>query len=89
MADKDRHDRIRELVGDVEAAAKRLRGEIRKRAQETGLLKNLQSAANQLRKQAAAAAAQVEKYAHELRRELEKGGKAPAKRKARPAKRKG
>ena len=64
--------------------AKRLRADIRKRATAAGLLKGLQAAAGQLRKRAAVAAAHVEKYVHEIRKELEGGAKparrAPAKR---------
>ena len=79
-------DRVNALIRDVEALAKRLRTDIRKRVQAAGLLKNLQSAADQLRKRAAAAAAQVEKYVHQLRTELERGGAKPVKR-AKPRKR--
>jgi hypothetical protein len=42
---------------------------------EAGLMKNLEKAAAALRKQAAAVAAQVEKYAHEVRMELLKTSK--------------
>jgi hypothetical protein len=76
-------DRVNALVKDVEALAKRLRTDIRKRVRAAGLLKNLQAAADQLRKRAAKAAAQVEKYVHELRRELERGGKPAARVKVR------
>lgn len=79
MADKGMNDRIARLVREVENAAKQLRTEIRKRVQETGILKRWESAANQLRKQAAAVAAQVEKYAREVRQELERGSKTKAK----------
>lgn len=79
MADKGRNDRIRQLVGEVENIAKRLRNDIRKRVEETGILKNLESAANQLRKQAAAVAAQVEKYARDMRQQLERSAKGKAK----------
>jgi hypothetical protein len=75
MATKPR-DRVAGLVKDVEATAKRLRTEVRKRANATGLQKNLEKIAAQLRKRAAEAAGQVEKYVHELRKELE--GKAGA-----------
>jgi ABC-type transporter Mla subunit MlaD len=79
MATKKQGDRIGALIADVEKVAKRLRADIRKRAEATGLLKNLNAMANQLRKRAAAAAAQVEKYVHEIRKELEAGAKkAPA-----------
>ncbi len=87
MADKARNHRIRELVNEVERIAKRLRTDIRRRVEETGILKNLEGAANQLRKQAAVVAAQVEKYAREMRQQLErsskgKGKAAPARKKA-------
>jgi hypothetical protein len=72
-------DRLNALIKDVEALARRLQTDIRKRVQAAALLKNLQSAANRLRKQAAAAAAQVEKYVRELRKDLERSSK-PAKR---------
>jgi len=80
-----KRDRIADLIKEVEALAKRLRADIRKRAKATGVPKNLQAAADRLRKQAAAVAGMVEKYAHELRKELEPGRK-PAKRKVRKAK---
>jgi len=80
-----KRDRITALIKEVEALAKRLRADIRKRAQATGVPKNLQAAADRLRKQAAMVAGMVEKYAHELRKELE-GGSKPAKRTARKAK---
>ena len=88
---KARNDRIGELIKEVEALAKRLRADIRKRVKAGGLLKSLQAAAGQLRKTAATAAARVEKYVHELRKELESGAKparrAPKRRKrvAKPA----
>jgi hypothetical protein len=71
------------MIADVEALAKRLRTDIRKRAEAGGLLKNLRAMAEQLRKRAARAAAQVEKYVHQVRMELEAAGKS-----AKPAKRK-
>lgn len=71
-------DRIGALVRDLETVAKRLRTDIRKRAAATGILKQLESGAAQLRKRAAAVAAQIEKYVHELRMELERAPK-PAK----------
>ncbi len=83
---KRRGDRISQLIKDVESSTKRLRTDIRKRANATGLLKNLQTAAAQLRKRAAAAAGQVEKYVHELRKELE-GSAGQAAKKAKAAKR--
>lgn len=83
MATKKQGDRVRAMIADVEALAKRLRTDIRKRAEAAGLLKNLRAMADRLRKQAAAAAAQVEKYVHEIRKDLEAAGKT-----AKPAKRK-
>lgn len=90
MAGKVENDRIRQVVSEVEAIAKRIRTDVRKRVAEAGVVKNLQSAANQLVKQAAAAAALVEKYAHEIRKELEGSTRKPAARKAaaKPAARK-
>ena len=81
MATKQSRDRVGALVKEVEAVAKRLRLDIRKRAKASGLLKNLQSAADRLRKRAATAAAQVERYIHEIRKELE-GATKPARRPA-------
>lgn len=75
-------DRIGTLVREVETVAKRLRTDIRKRAAAAGILKQLESGANQLRKRAAAVAAQVEKYVHELRMDLERAPKAAKKTKA-------
>jgi hypothetical protein len=82
--ERKREDRIAGLIKDVEAAAARLRAELRKRAKAAGILKRLEAAANQLRKRAAAVAGQVEKYAHDLRTELEGRPAKAAKRKARP-----
>jgi glutamate-1-semialdehyde aminotransferase len=76
-------DRVNALIKEVEALAKRLQTDIRKRVQAAGLLKNLQSAANRLRTQAAKAAAQVEKYVHELRKDLERSAKPAPRAKAR------
>lgn len=86
MATKKQHDRVGTLIKEVEGLAKRLRVDIRKRAEAAGFLKNLKAAADQLRKRAAMAAAQVEKYVHQIRKELEAGAK-PAKR-AKPKRRK-
>lgn len=80
MAAKKQGDRIGTLIKDWEALAKRLRSDVAKRARAAGLPKDLQSAANQLRKQAAAVAAQVEKRVHQLRKDLEKGSIAPGRR---------
>jgi hypothetical protein len=78
-----RKDRLSSLIKDVESAAKRLRNDVRKRANAAQLQRNLQNAAAQLRKRAAAAAGQVEKYVHEVRKELEgKAGAAAKKAKA-------
>lgn len=85
MASKKQGDRVSALIGDVEKLAKRLRTDLRKRAQAAGLLKNIRSAADQLRKRAAVAAKQVEKYVHEIRTELERGAK-PAKKGAKKRK---
>ena len=83
---KKEGDRIRAMIHEVEKLAKRLRADIRKRAAAVGLTKSLQAAAGELRKRAAAAAAQVEKYAHQVRKELETGTK-PVKR-AKPKRKK-
>ena len=77
---KVKTDGLAAVVRDVEKLAKQLRADIRKRATAAGLPKTLQAAAGQLRKRAAVAAAQVEKYVHTVRTELEHSGKAPAKR---------
>jgi hypothetical protein len=85
MAAKKRgQDRISALVHEVEALAKRLRADIRKRARSVGVEKRLRMTADRLRKLAANIAGQVERYAREVRKELEPGAK-PVKR--RPAKR--
>ena len=77
--------RVSSLIRDVEAAAKRLRADIRKRAAPAAIQKNLERAASELRKRAAHAAAQVEKYVGEVRKDLEKRlGTAP-KKTAKPA----
>ena len=85
MAKKRPSDRAGKLVAEVEALAKRLRSDVRKRISETGLPKRLQKAAADLRKRAAAAAAQVEKYVHDIRTELEGAPKkAPRRNKPKP-----
>jgi hypothetical protein len=78
MATKKRQDEIGAIVADVEALAKRVRAGVRK--QKTALPKDLKVVAGRLRKRAAHAAGQVEKYVHEIRLELE--GKAKAKKPA-------
>jgi len=80
MATKKQGDRIGAMVKEVEKLAKQLRVGLGKRAAATGLPKNLKAAADRLRKLAAALAAQVEKYAHEVRKELEGDGKPARKR---------
>jgi hypothetical protein len=80
MATKKQGDRIGAMVKEVEKLAKQLRADVGKRAAATGLPKNLKAAADRLRKLAAALAAQVEKYAHEVRKDLEGGGKPARKR---------
>ena len=80
---KGLEDRIRLMMHEVEGVAKEVRASVRKRAKEAGLTKNLQKAAKQLREGAAKAAAQVEKYAHSLRTELE-GKSKPAGARKRP-----
>jgi hypothetical protein len=77
---KMKSDGLAAVVRDVEKLAQQLRADIRKRATAAGLPKTLKSAAGQLRKRAAVAAAQVEKYVHSVRTELEHGRKAAAKR---------
>ncbi len=78
MATK-KNDRLAEVIKELEELAKRLRADIRSAANQAGLTKNLERAANSLRQKAAAVAAQVEKYAHEVRMELSKPAKATAK----------
>jgi len=80
MAAKKRQDQLGKLIAEVEAVAKRLRADIRKRA--TVLPKDLRTMAARLRKQAARAAAQVEAYVHEIRMELEVRPRRPKKRRA-------
>src|SRR5262245_16832073 len=70
--------RISSLIREVEAAAKRLRADIRKRARPAAIQKNLENAAAELRKRAANAAAQVEKYVSDVRKDIERRfGAAP------------
>jgi hypothetical protein len=75
MARKGQADRIGEVIGEVEALAKRLGKDLRKRAQAAGIQRDLRAMAGRLRKQAASVAAQVEKHVHEIRRELERSSK--------------
>jgi len=88
MAVKKPQDRVGALMRDLEKLAKRVRTDIGKRAQGGALAKNIQSAANQLRKRAAAAVAQLEKYVHELRKELEGAPKKPVAKTAKRRKKK-
>ena len=74
--------RVSSLIREVEAAAKRLRADITKRAGPTAIQKNLERAASELRKLAANAAAQVEKYVGQLRKDLEGRGASSKKRAA-------
>jgi hypothetical protein len=87
MADKnqDHQDRIHGLIKEVESLAKSLRTNLRKRADVSPVLKEVQKAADRLRRQAAATAGQVEKYVHSIRKELEKGAPKKAAAKKRPA----
>jgi hypothetical protein len=70
-------ERLGSLIKDVEKATKQLRADIRKRAESAP--KNMEAAANRLRKGAADIAGQVEKYVHDVRVGLE-GKKTVAKR---------
>lgn len=73
-------DEVRSLIGEVEGLAKGLRSALRKQA--AALPKELDALAARLRKRAAHAASQVEKYAHNVRVELENGKKQPSRVKA-------
>ena len=73
---KRKVDRIARVVAEVEKVAKALRADVRKRVKARPLLKALQNAAERLRERAVKAAGEVEKYVHEIRRELE-GSQAP------------
>ena len=83
---KTRGDGIGAMIREVEDLAKRLRTDVRKRVAAVGVPKDLPVVAAKLRKRAAAAAEQVEKYVHQLRVELERGAKKPAKPKRKRAK---
>lgn len=74
MADQNKahQDRIHGLIKEVESLAKSLRTNLRKRTDVTPVLKEVQKAADRLRKQAATTAGQVERYVHSIRKELEK-----------------
>ncbi len=85
MAVSKRKDQIGSLIREVETLTKGLRDALRKQAES--LPKDIQKIADRLRKRAVMVAAQVEKYAHEVRVELEgEKKKAPAKRAARKRK---
>jgi hypothetical protein len=75
------------VIKEVEGLAKTLRADIRKRIEAVHLPKALIRAAERLRKRAAYAAGQVEKYAHQLRQDLERQVSAKP-RKAAPKRRK-
>lgn len=76
---KSRTEGVATVIQDVEKLAKELRVDLRKRMTATGLPKRLEQAAMRLRKRAISAAEQVEKYVHQLRKDLERGMKKPAK----------
>lgn len=78
---KGMEDSVRAMMHEMEAVAKDVRAAVRKRAKEVGLTQTLRKAAKRLRVDGAKAAAQVEKYAHELRVELEGKKKAAPRRK--------
>lgn len=90
MADKKQQhqDRIHGLIKEVESLAKGLRANLRKRADVSSVLKEAQKAADRMRRQAATAAGQVEKYVHTIRKELEKGTPTKTASRKRPAARK-
>ena len=81
---KKKGNELTAMIAEIEALAKRLRGELRRVARNTGLIKNLEQAVAMLRKRAAQIAELVEQYVHELRMELAKGAtprKTPMRRK--------
>ena len=81
-------ERLAALIKDLEKAARQLRNDIQKRARAAP--RNMEAAAQRLRKGAADIAGQVEKYIHDLRVGLEGKKARAAKRPARraPARRK-
>jgi hypothetical protein len=81
MAKTTVRGQISDMIREVERAAKQIRNEVRKQYKATP--KVLDQAASQLRRGAAEAAYQVERYIHEVRLDLE----AAAKRKTTGAKR--
>ena len=83
---KSQTDGVAAVIQDVEKLAKELRVDLRKRVTATGLPKRLEHAAMRLRKRAIAAAEQVERYVHQLRKDLERGMKKPAKPRRKAAK---
>lgn len=87
MASKKRTDRIGALTRQLESTAKRLRKDVRKRMDVAGVGKQLESTTNQLRKGAASVVRQVEKYVHELRKDLEGSTAKRAKAKRRTVRR--
>jgi hypothetical protein len=81
---KKRGNELAALIAELEALAKRVRGELRRAARNTALIKNLERAVAMLRKRAAQIAEMVEQYVHELRVELAKKAmpsKVPVRRK--------
>ena len=72
--------RVARMVAEVEQIAKDLRADVRKRAKEARLPRMLQKAAARLCKQAASAASGIEKYAHQIRAELESQSPTPGRR---------
>lgn len=80
---EDAQRRIQGLIKDVEGLAKNLRTTLRKRADVAAVVKEVEKATNQFRKQAAATVGHVEKYIHTLRKELDPGSGAAKKK--RPA----
>lgn len=65
-------DRLHAMVAEVEALAKNLRADLRKRASATGIEKELRKSAARLQKTAGGVAAKLEAHVGSLRKQAEK-----------------
>jgi hypothetical protein len=78
MKPAKRHDRLTEVLREIETYAKRLRSDVRRAARQSGLAANLERAAKLLRARAAVVAALVEKFARDVRIDLSAPVRRPA-----------
>jgi len=76
---KRRKSQISRFIKHIEGTVKRLRADVQKRAKATGLDKKLRKTALQLERHAKSVSGHVRKYAIEIKRELSRKVRRPAK----------